>query len=97
MIDGTMTREQSNAVYDILVAVCSAPDDDCARSSFGTTMLQGCSEYRFCGIFGFGGKFWLGDFAVNYYRENATPKLDRIQNDANAKLAALRQSWVNAQ
>lgn len=97
MIDGTMTREQSDAVYDILVAVCYAPDDDLARSSFAAMMAQGCCEYRFCGIFGFGGKFWIGDFAVNYYREDATTKLDRIQDDANAKLAALRQSWVNTQ
>lgn len=96
MTDGTMTGEQSDAVYDILVAACSAPDTDLARSSFADAMAQGCSEYRFCGIFSFGGKFWIGDFAVNYYREDATPRLDRIQDDVNAKLAVLKQSWVNA-
>ena len=96
MIDGTMTREQSDAVYDILVD-CGALDDGWERRSFAAAQAQGCPEYRFGGIFGHGGKFWIGDFAVNYYQENATPRLDRIQDEANAKLTALRQSWVSAQ
>lgn len=96
MLDGTMTRAQSDAVYDILVADCGAIDDDTpfgGRSAFAAAQAQGCSEYRFCGVFGFGGKFWLQDFAVNYYPENATPKLDQICDAVNAKLAALKQSW----
>lgn len=99
MIDGTMTREQSDAVYDILVADCGAIDDSGGgwRSAFATAQAQGCPEFRFSGVFGFGGKFWIGDFAVNYYREDMTPKLDRICDAVNAKLAALRQSWVSAQ
>lgn len=89
----TMTAEQANAVYDILVADCSAVEDEYARTAFVHHHAKGCREYRCCRAFGFGGKFYLDNFCVDGYSEDMTPERTRIRDAANAKLTTLKRIW----
>lgn len=96
MNDPTMTKEQANEVYDILVADCGALDNrylDHHRSDFVHHHVNGCREYRCCLAFGFGGKFYLDNFSVDGYPEDMTPGRVQIRDAVNEKLAALKRSW----
>jgi len=87
MNEPTMTAERANAVYDILAADCGAAEGE--RTAFVRRHVNGCREYRCCGAFGFGGKFYLDDFRVDGYPEDMTPERIRIRDAVNAKLSAL--------
>lgn len=96
-------EEWAHKIYDILVETCGASDREGShtRDSFIFHQGEGCREYRFGGVFGFGGKFWddAGRWYVNYYQEQATPQLDEIvaiQKAANEKLAALREEFLRS-
>lgn len=89
----TMTAEQASAVYDILVADCGAVEDKYARTAFVHHHVKGCREYRCCGVFGFGGKFYLDNFSVDGYPEDMTPELVQIRDAVNAKLVVLKHSY----
>lgn len=93
MNEPTMTTEQANAVYDILAANCGAAGDEDARAAFVHHHAKGCREYRCCGTFGFGGKFYLDNFCVDGYSEDMTPERMRIRDAVNTKLAVLKLSW----
>jgi hypothetical protein len=64
-------------------------------------------EYRFQGIFGFGGKFWRRvtgydpdtktiyySHDINYYTEDRTKKLDAIQEQINKRLKELEKEYA---
>lgn len=78
-------------VYDLLVQYGAADDQ---RDEFVRYMLDDTRsphEWRFCGIFGFGGKCRRGPrgVSVDYYRENRTKRFDRKCAELNAKIAGL--------
>ena len=54
------------------------------------------SEYRFQGMLGFGGKFWHNNdrFYVSVYREDETPEIIVMVEEANKQLAELRKEYV---
>lgn len=88
-----MNREQLEAVYDVLVECCGANEHPDDREQFVGTHLtgDGCTEYRFCGALGFGGKFRSqGQWRVDCYGEDSTPERRAMIERANEALVALQ-------
>jgi len=87
-----LTEEFANKVYDILVKEAGASES--MRDNFvqvhGLKEEYPCWEYRFQGKFGFGGKYWSERNAVNYYQENHTKKLDKLEAKVNKLLAEIQ-------
>lgn len=80
----------ANEVYSILVEECEAQEH--WRENFIQVHTDHCTEYRFQGALGFGGKFYSDhDWRVGMYRENETP--ERL---AMAKRATQRIKEVKA-
>lgn len=85
-----MMSEFTDAVYDVLVEECGAPDGDYDRAQFAACWPE-CVEYRFIGALGFGGKVWAWHNrppTVNYYPEDETPERLEMMQRANERLAA---------
>ena len=82
----------ANQIYDILVEDCEAPES--LRENFIAAQQGGCREYRFQGLFGFGGKFWnsADTWYVNCYPEDQTTKREQVRKVVNKKLALLRSN-----
>lgn len=89
-------------VYDILVEHASAPKDPRDKETFVRAYTQRehrASEYRCCGAFGFGGKFWRNPggghdgcgFYVSCYPEDRNRKRDAQIAKLNERIAALVQ------
>jgi len=89
--------ELYNRVYDLLVHIGGASED--LRSSFlhnHTVSKDACTEWRFCGRLGFGGKFRSQSFTVDCYKEDETPERVKIIADINTALEGLKPklfSW----
>jgi hypothetical protein len=79
----------ANQIYDILVKDCIAPESQ--REMFLACQKEDCQEYRFQGIFGFGGKFYSssGTWYVNGYPEDKTPETEQVREMVNKKLVTL--------
>lgn len=88
------TREAAGKIWDILVECAGAYDSKRERDSFIHYQLKGCTEYRFGGKLGFGGKFWnnASMWYVNCYKEDLTPELEKIIEDTNTRLKALYEA-----
>lgn len=88
-----ITTEQAAAALQILKDECGyAPSH--YSGEFERTAVEGCSEYRFCGSLGFGGKFRNNGNNenvpyVDYYQENKTPERDAAVQRANERLRIL--------
>jgi hypothetical protein len=79
------TESQLNEIYTVLVDMGGARDS--WRDDFIYHHLNGdCSEWRFCGHFGFGGKYRVDRNQIDYYREDRTEKLDRMKKIINEEL-----------
>lgn len=94
-----LTVEQANAFYDILVKHCLASSLSSIREQFVFAQTkQECTEYRFGGALGFGGKFWIncGEVYVSCYPEDRNPKRKAMIEKANAALRELCTSWGKA-
>lgn len=82
-----LTEERANTIYDILVSEAGARESE--RNDFiyhHCTDKYGCSEWRFQGKLGFGGKYrstWNG---VTYYPEDETSEMVEIKNKVNELL-----------
>lgn len=90
-----MTKDEANAVYDILVRECGAAEGN-DRSWPGRdhfvrefTRDRHTDEYRFMGALGFGGKFYPDRLRVSCYPEDETPERREMVERANAALRAL--------
>lgn len=80
-----MTEAQANIVYDLLVAACGATED--WREDFVRSFAQDeCREYRCCGAFGSGGKFYRDSqrWWVSCYREELSAKMVVVNHVLNA-------------
>jgi len=82
--------EWLNAVLDLLVEVGGAPPS--LRDEFlqllGNTERT-CDEFRFQGVFGFGGKYRRKTNTVDFFPEDSTPARVATQARLNKKLAKL--------
>jgi hypothetical protein len=89
-------------IYTILVGFGASEKDrrafiDCFTNPGNYTPY----EWRFCGVFGFGGKFRYGDylgqlcpFYVDYYYENKCAKLDEQQRIARKLIKDCYDKYV---
>lgn len=85
---GTITEEKANKVYDILVSLGSAREDE--RGSFVYNQINGeCSEWRFCGNLGFGGKYRAYRNTVDCYKEDLTEERIIIIDKINSELSKI--------
>lgn len=87
----TLPSDIATSIFDILVKHGGA--NERYRDNFIQVQSEGCREYRFCGIFGFGGKFWNydGEWYVNYYSEHQTPECDNVCKTINHYLKELKE------
>lgn len=87
-----LTVEQANEVYNLLVREAGA--SEYYRDNFIEYLTEEdwSHEYRFMGIYGFGGKLRLNQrgLSADYYQENRTNELDRKMNALNN---ALTKMW----
>ena len=84
-----LNEKQANAIYDILVEECGAPEEAYDREYFVRHQTTDeISEWRFQGNLGFGGKFWNCNnrLYVNCYREDETPLRQIMIDVANKRL-----------
>lgn len=79
----------ANKVYDILVSICGAAEDDRQNFIHSTTGKDATAEYRFCGSLGFGGKFRPQKMSVDCYPEDGTPSRRLTIEQANTALSRL--------
>ena len=91
-----MREDFANKVYDILVQFGAREDD---RDSF---VYHHCkdkypaTEWRFCGVFGFGGKYRSGNNYVTYYSEDETPERETKLNEVNELLNKMEIDFHNS-
>lgn len=89
-----MTQGQAREVYDVLVEEAGADSREHTKESFARQQAEDhLAEYRFCGLLGFGGKFWRynGLWYVNCYRENLDGEAKDIITRTNQRLMELRE------
>lgn len=98
-----LDNQTANEIYDILVSIAGAPEDHGRDDFVYHQTNEVCSEYRFQGKLGFGGKFWRnmgirGDgtwgerWYVTYYSEDETNARLEITERVNKALWNLQQS-----
>ena len=101
-----LTRAQLQAYFEavwdsVLVPHCGAPNAVTDRDGFLWTQVEDkypTSQYRFCGLFGFGGKLMTDHelrCSVSYYQEDRTEQREATQKVANAKLQDLWTTYVS--
>lgn len=85
----SLTETLANKIFDILVSHAGA--DKSIRESFVYSQTQGCMEFRFGGLLGFGGKFWNdhGHFYITGYPEDMNDKRRKIITETNITLTLL--------
>lgn len=87
-----MPRERAEAIYDVLQREAGAPAGGGVRENFvyiHTT--EECTEFRFCGLLGHGGKYRAPRNKVDCYQEDETPERLEIIERTNKALAALNE------
>lgn len=92
-----LTKEQANKVFDILVEYGARSDDRYSFISYLSEQHEN-HEFRFRGIFGFGGKFRLNGysgFQADYYPESHTVELDLKMVELKKKLKTLYNEMFN--
>ena len=80
-------KEKANKVYDLLVSIGGASESE--RNSFIYHHIEakgGCSEWRFGGKLGFGGKYRSGTNSVDCYKEDETQDRIKIIENLNLEL-----------
>lgn len=82
-----MNKEKLNKVYDLLVSIGGAYEPE--RDSFIYHHTEGCSEWRFSGKLGFGGKYRSGYNRVDCYLEDETPERIKLMNELNSELVKI--------
>lgn len=101
-----MTKEAANAVYDLLVAEAGAGEGWRLQFVFHQTERY-CTEFRFMGALGFGGKFWRNwgyrsdgswgeTWYVNAYPEDLTDERRALIDRVNTELDGIRQALGEA-
>ncbi len=88
-----LSKEAANEIWDLLVEMGGVFEHkDSRRAQFIQLQTQEfLREWRFCGLFGFGGKFYRDhtSWRVGHYREDDTPERNKLRDEINTKLDAL--------
>lgn len=85
-----MKKEFAEEVYNILVTDGGAQESE--RSAFLQAHAidkEVCREWRFCGKFGFGGKYRSEANQIDFYREDETVKRLQLRDEINLRLAQI--------
>lgn len=85
-----MTVETANKIYDVLVEFGGA--NETMRNSFiyhHSESKDVCTEWRFSGKLGFGGKYHSQTNKVDCYREDETPERNQLITEINTLLASV--------
>jgi hypothetical protein len=85
----TLTAQQADNIYTILVNVCGA--NPTHRNNFIQIVTDDCREYRFSGLLGFGGKLRNNESGVyvDCYPEDMNAERAAIIQQANKELTQL--------
>lgn len=96
---GAMTEAEANAIYDVLVRECGAPDGTAFSGAGRTAFVQAFTnerpptEWQFQGALGFNGRFFPGlcgePHRVGYYLDEDTPERRSMVERANAAFGKL--------
>ncbi len=85
-----LSEEQANQVWDLLVEIGGAREDEHWRQMFIRHATEGLMEFRFVGHLGFGGKIHgrgsRPRIFVDCYYDEHTPERDQIITEINQKL-----------
>lgn len=87
----TLTKEAADQIYTILVEEAGALER--GRSDFTHYQTHNhCDEWRFCGLLGFGGKFWRAQdrWYVTCYLEDETVERKAIVERTNKRLLSIK-------
>lgn len=85
-----MTKNKARKVYDILVQLGRANQSNREGFIFHHTESNSeCTEWRFQGAFGFGGKYWRDSNKITCYPEDETPELIELMDKINFKLSEI--------
>jgi hypothetical protein len=85
-----LTEAFLNAVYDVLVNKGGASENN--RFTFIYIHLHDdypCREFRFCGKFGMGGKYWVDRNKISAYAEDIYPEMQLLMDEINDDLSKL--------
>lgn len=83
-------RMDYNKVYDLLVSIGGAPEGYRYSFIFAHTADNTiCTEWRFIGLLGFGGKYRSETNSVSCYSEDETPERLSLIRKLNAELSKL--------
>lgn len=87
-----MTEAQANAVWDVLVTHAGASDEPHQREAFVYHLTNGCTEWRFMGLLGFGGKLYVEPrrLRVGCYPADLGGREEQVIAATNAALAELK-------
>lgn len=80
----------ADKVYNILVKHAGAYEQN--RTHFVYAHCEDrnpCWEWRFQGLFGFGGKYWSDRNDITYYPEDHTKRLDKLEAKINKLLGEI--------
>lgn len=84
-----LNEEQGNKIYDILEEAGANPRE---RGHFLYNHINAefpATEWRFCGKFGFGGKYRSDKNTIDFYKEDTTPERIELAKTINGKLSEL--------
>lgn len=90
-----LSEEQIDEIYQILVDHAGAHGGELERLDFLLSMQEGCTEYRFIGKLGFGGKLRRNSSGlyVDCYAEDETQERLGIIYFTNDALSRLSERW----
>ena len=85
-----MTKEFATKVYELLVSIGGADASDIDSFVYHHTEDKyGCTEWRFCGKLGFGGKYRSSRNTVDCYSEDETAERVELMELLNRELKKL--------
>lgn len=91
MFIGPLSRDEANDVWNILLSYGAKEQDRVSFVHYFTNESEHY-EFRFCGVFGGGGKIRQGysvPYFVTMYEESSTPERERFLTAVNAELKNL--------
>jgi len=86
-----MTELHAHKVYDILVEIGGANEEDRYGFVHHHSKENPCSEWRFCGHLGFGGKYRRLTNKVDCYPEHLNARRQKIIDEINQKLEVVAE------
>lgn len=85
-----VAMQRYGKIFDLLVLIGGAHES--LRDDFlyrHVRCVETCSEYRFKGALGFGGKYWSNINKVSFYPEDETSERVKLRDKLNSELEKL--------